>query len=244
MNSAQSVQYIALVPAAGVGARVGGHYPKQYLPVCGQPLLKHTLKTLLTHPAIHHVALILSPDDAYFQPEEYADLGDFIVLRVGGATRALSVTAGLVALAEKLTLADGDGILVHDAARPCLSSAALSRLIDTLHPSFAAYPQPNAGGLLALPVPDTLKLSDASHSVQHTQSRKYLYLAQTPQLFPYAILLQALIKNQHNLNITDESSAMENLGYAPRLIEGESRNFKVTYPSDLWLAELILGQSS
>jgi 2-C-methyl-D-erythritol 4-phosphate cytidylyltransferase len=95
-----------------------------------------------------------------------------------------------------------------------------------------------------LPVPDTLKLGDASHSVRHTQSRDHLYLAQTPQLFPYAVLLQALIKNQHNPNITDESSAIETLGYAPRLIEGESRNFKVTYPSDLWLAELILSQPS
>jgi 2-C-methyl-D-erythritol 4-phosphate cytidylyltransferase len=244
MNPVQKIQYIALVPAAGVGARVGGNCPKQYLPVCGQPLLKHTLKTLLAHPAINHVALILSPDDAYFQPEDYADLGDFMVLRVGGATRTLSVTAGLKALSDKLTLADGDAILVHDAARPCLSNAALSRLIDTLHPNFAAYPQPNAGGLLALPVPDTLKLGDASQLVRHTQSRDHLYLAQTPQLFPYAVLLQALIQNQHNPNITDESSAIETLGYAPRLIEGESRNFKVTYPSDLWLAELILSQPS
>jgi 2-C-methyl-D-erythritol 4-phosphate cytidylyltransferase len=97
---------------------------------------------------------------------------------------------------------------------------------------------------LALPVPDTLKLGNASQLVRHTQSRDHLYLAQTPQLFPYAVLLQALIQNQHNPNITDESSAIETLGYAPRLIEGESRNFKVTYPSDLWLAELILSQPS
>ncbi|RXZ45368.1 2-C-methyl-D-erythritol 4-phosphate cytidylyltransferase [Crenobacter cavernae] len=217
---------IALVPAAGSGSRIGTAVPKQYLPLAGRPLLAHTLAALLVHPAIDAVAVVISPEDEWFDSYEWPQ--ELAVLRCGGASRAESVANGLVQLA----LDDDDWVLVHDAARVGISQAALTRLIATL----ASDP---VGGLLALPVPDTVKRGDSENRVADTLPRADLWLAQTPQMFRAGLLKQALAAAPL-AEITDEASAIERLGFSPRLVEGEAGNFKVTYPQDLTLAEALL----
>ncbi|AXK40716.1 2-C-methyl-D-erythritol 4-phosphate cytidylyltransferase [Crenobacter cavernae] len=220
-------RHIALVPAAGSGSRIGSAVPKQYLPLAGRPLLAHTLAALLVHPAIDAVAVVISPEDEWFDRYVWP-LERLAVLRCGGASRAESVASGLVQLA----LDDDDWVLVHDAARVGISQAALTRLIATL----ASDP---VGGLLALPVPDTVKRGDADGRVADTLPRAGLWLAQTPQMFRAGLLKQALAAAPL-AEITDEASAIERLGLSPRLVEGEAGNFKVTYPQDLSLAEALL----
>ncbi|WP_434629629.1 2-C-methyl-D-erythritol 4-phosphate cytidylyltransferase [Chromobacterium sp. CV08] len=217
---------IALVPAAGTGSRFGAPSPKQYLQLNGKPLMWHTLATLAAVPAIDEVAVVISPQDEWFDDFAWA-LPKLSVHRVGGASRADSVAAGLAALA----CADDDWVLVHDAARCCLSVAAAERLIATL----ADHP---VGGLLALPVPDTVKRADGDGRVSATVPRNGLWLAQTPQMFRAGTLVRAL--DGGGADITDEASAIERLGLKPQLVEGDAQNFKVTYPRDLALARAIL----
>lgn len=223
--------YYALIPAAGHGARMQTAQPKQYLPLRGRPLLWHTIASLSAHPQITQVALILSPDDPYFIKEVYADLPGIEKLRVhycGGDTRAQTVRAGLQAIAPHVK--SDSWVLVHDAARPCLSVALLDRLI-------LCAGQDPVGGILALPVADTIKQGDAEQHIVRTVPRDTLWLAQTPQMFRYALLCQALDRAQH---VTDEASAVEASGHAPCLVPGSTHNIKVTYPDDLPLAEAIL----
>ncbi|AUH52208.1 2-C-methyl-D-erythritol 4-phosphate cytidylyltransferase [Chromobacterium sp. ATCC 53434] len=217
---------IALVPAAGSGSRFGAPSPKQYLQLNGKPLMWHTLATLAAVPAIDEVAVVISPQDEWFDDFSW-ELPKLSVHRVGGASRADSVAAGLTALA----CADDDWVLVHDAARCCLSVAATERLIATL----ADHP---VGGLLALPVPDTVKRADGDGRVSATVPRNGLWLAQTPQMFRAGTLGRAL--DGGGADITDEASAIERLGLKPQLVEGDAQNFKVTYPRDLALARAIL----
>ncbi|TCP11097.1 2-C-methyl-D-erythritol 4-phosphate cytidylyltransferase [Crenobacter luteus] len=221
---------VALVPAAGSGSRVGAAIPKQYLPLAGRPLLAHTLDALIAHPGVDAVAVVISPDDQWFDGYDWP--AALTVLRCGGATRADSVANGL----GQLDLAADDWVLVHDAARVGISATALSRLIDTLDGDAV-------GGLLALPVPDTVKRGDADGRVGATLPRAGLWLAQTPQMFR-AGLLQRALAAAPLAEITDEASAIERLGLAPRLVEGEAGNFKVTYPQDLTLAEALLAARS
>ncbi|OWY38499.1 2-C-methyl-D-erythritol 4-phosphate cytidylyltransferase [Xenophilus sp. AP218F] len=220
-------RYIALVPAAGSGSRFGAPSPKQYLQLNGKPLMWHTLATLAAVAAIDEVAVVISPQDEWFDGFDWK-LPKLAVYRVGGASRAESVCHGLEALAP----ADDDWVLVHDAARCCLSVAAVERLIATLdnHP---------VGGLLALPVPDTVKRADSQGQVGATVPRGGLWLAQTPQMFRAGLLSRAL-RGVAAADITDESSAVERLGSKPLLVEGDAQNFKVTYPRDLALARAIL----
>lgn len=219
--------YIALVPAAGSGTRFGGPSPKQYLQLLGRPLMWYTLHTLSQVKAIDQVALVLSPQDEWFDGFEW-DIPKLIVYRVGGATRAESVYRGLA----KLALPATDWVLVHDAVRCCVSLAAIERLLGELA-------EDAVGGLLALPVPDTIKRVDAELRVSSTLSRHGLWLAQTPQMFRAGTLWRALSGRTLD-NITDEASAIELIGLQPRLVQGEATNFKVTWPHDLVLAQAIL----
>ena len=224
-------KFIALVPAAGWGARMGGELPKQYLPLAGQPMIYHALATLCANPVLTMVLVVLAPDDGHFARYDWAGFGSKLQpLYCGGATRAESVLNGLM-VAE---LEADDWVLVHDAARPCLSSEQLSRLI-------AQVREDEVGGLLAVPVADTLKRADDAGRVDSTARREGLWQAQTPQMFRAGLLLQALVAKP---NVTDDASAIEALGLRPKLVMSESTNFKVTYPEDIKLAELLLAPTS
>jgi 2-C-methyl-D-erythritol 4-phosphate cytidylyltransferase len=219
----------ALVPAAGFGARMGHELPKQYLPLAGQPMIAHALATLCACEQISTVFVVLSPEDRQFQQYDLSRLGDKLQpLYCGGATRAESVLNGLLAA----DIDADDWLLVHDAARPCLTQAHLHKLISELK-------NDTVGGLLAVPVADTLKRADSTARVLRTESREQLWQAQTPQMFRAGLLARALQQCQ---DVTDDASAIEALGLQPKLVACEPTNFKVTYPQDLLLAELLLKQ--
>lgn len=221
-------RHYAIVPAAGSGARFGAEKPKQYLDLLGRPLIFHTLAALTAHPAIERVWVVLAPDDPWWPRYDWSELSPKLeTVRCGGATRAASVGNGLAAAAMA---ADDDWILVHDAARPCLSRA----MLDTLFDQLADDP---VGGILAVQVADTLKRADDQQRVAATEPRDGLWQAQTPQMFRYGQLLAAL-KN-HDA-VTDEAGAIEALGLKPKLVRGDSTNLKVTFPADLALAAMIL----
>jgi 2-C-methyl-D-erythritol 4-phosphate cytidylyltransferase len=222
-------RYFAIVPAAGSGSRFGAEKPKQYLSLLGRPMIFHTLAALVACPEIDRVWVVLSPDDDEWRRYDWSDLGAKLeTVRCGGKTRAESVTNGLQAAA--MMAADDDWVLVHDAARPCLSAEMLSNLISDL----ADDP---VGGILAVPVADTLKRADAAQRVAVTEPRDGLWQAQTPQMFRYARLLEALTQCAE---VTDEAGAIEALGLKPKLVSSDTTNLKVTYPADLALAAMIL----
>lgn len=222
-------RYFAIVPAAGSGSRMGSECPKQYLDLLGRPLVRHALETLATISRITRVFVVISPEDEWWSGFDWSDLGERVeVLRVGGATRAQSVTNALADIAGQVRASDW--VLVHDAARACIAASDVEQLIDALRDD-------PVGGLLAVPVADTLKRSDTGGRVGATVPRDGLWQAQTPQMFRYELLCRAL---QAASAVTDEAGAVEALGLAPRLIAALSPNFKVTYPQDLVLAARIL----
>lgn len=220
----------ALIPAAGSGNRMGSARPKQYLDLNGRPMLWHSLAAFERHPQMASVHLVLSPQDEWFDPADFAGLKKLVVHRVGGATRADSVRAGLEAMAQQGVQPD-DWVLVHDAARPGLTPVMLDRLIDTLRDD-------PVGGILALPLADTLKRADADGRIAATVPREALWGAQTPQMFRHGMLLDALYRA--GSGVTDEASAIEFLGLSPRLVSGGSENLKVTWPADLEIAAFWL----
>ena len=225
--------YYALVPAAGAGARMGGAQPKQYLPLAGRPLIWHALHALCATPDISAVFVVLAPDDRYWPDAVMAALGAKLrVLRCGGNERAQSVCNGLRAMADELGDIAADWILVHDAARPCLTVALVDKLLGEVADDVV-------GGLLAVPVADTLKRADGNFRSQATVPRVGLWQAQTPQMFRHGMLLDALSADNAQ-QVTDESGAIEALGFLPRLVASDISNLKVTYPADLHLAEMIL----
>jgi 2-C-methyl-D-erythritol 4-phosphate cytidylyltransferase len=221
--------HFALLPAAGVGARMGVQLPKQYLEVAGRPLLWHALAAFESHPLIDGAFVVLSAADGYWERYDWQGFTKLQVLRCGGATRAESVLNGLSAMAAEV--AAEDWVLVHDAARPCLSR----RLLDKLLAEVADDP---VGGLLAAPVADTLKREGEGRRIRETVSREGLWGAQTPQMFHHGLLKRAL--EHAGTAVTDEASAVEALGLAPLLVEGDITNLKVTYPRDLELAGWLL----
>ena len=222
-------RHYAIVPAAGSGSRFGGERPKQYLDLLGRPLIYHTLAALTACPDIERVWVVLAPDDPWWPQYDWSGLGAKLdTVRCGGATRAESVSNGLQAAAMVAT--DDDWILVHDAARPCLSAAMLERL-------FTELADDPVGGILAVPVADTVKRADADQRVAATEPRDGLWQAQTPQMFRYG-QLQKSLKNE--ISVTDESGAIEAAGLKPKLVRGDSTNLKVTWPADLALAAMIL----
>jgi 2-C-methyl-D-erythritol 4-phosphate cytidylyltransferase len=228
-----SVRYWALVPAAGIGKRMGSVLPKQYLSLAGRPAIAHSLATLLDHPRIDGVAVAISAEDEWWRRVaiEFNPAKPLLVV-TGGAERCHSVLNGLEALRERAAL--NDWVLVHDAARPCLATADLDRLVEML----ADDP---VGGLLAVPVRDTLKQADDAGRATATVDRSRLWHALTPQMFRLGMLREALrAALGRGLLVTDEAAAMEAAGFAPRLIEGRADNLKITRPEDLALAEFYL----
>ncbi len=222
----QVLQYVALIPAAGVGTRMAADGPKQYLPIAGKPMLRHTIDAFLSSPLIAHVYVVVSAGDPYI--DALVPAAGVTVLRCGGASRLESVHNALRALHDDL--AAHDWVLVHDAARPGLNAALIEKLISTT----GAH---SVGGLLALPVVDTVKRAGTPVS---TISRDGLWLAQTPQMFRYRLLCDALAAATDASVITDDASAVEALGLSPMLVEGHPRNLKVTLPSDIRIAEMYL----
>jgi 2-C-methyl-D-erythritol 4-phosphate cytidylyltransferase len=223
-------EFHALVPAAGFGARMGIELPKQYLDLAGRPMIWHALSTLCACPDIKTVFVVLAPDDEYFARYDWSHCeGKLAPLYCGGTTRAASVANGLLAS----ELEADDWVLVHDAARPCLSAQLLSRMISELRDDAV-------GGILAVPVADTLKRADAKQRIACTEPREGLWQAQTPQMFRAGLLAEGLA---HCSNVTDEASAIEALGLQPKLVASDSSNFKVTYPQDIVLAELLLNKN-
>ena len=229
-------RYFALIPAAGVGARMGAAIPKQYAGLAGKAMLRHVLDTFAAHEAITHTFAVVSGDDGYIDDVMRDDVmrdgpalaGRVTIVRDGGDTRRQSVLNGLLAMRPQV--ADDEWVLVHDAARPGLSAALVDRLI-------AGVRDDEVGGLLALPVVDTLKRSDSDGRACATVPRTGLWSAQTPQMFRYGLLKKAL---EAAADVTDEAGAIEAMGWAPKLVPGSARNMKVTLPGDLALAELYL----
>lgn len=222
------MRFYALIPAAGSGSRMGSVSPKQYLSLAGRPMIYHALRTFFSCAQIEKIYVVLAADDAIWAQYDWSQFaGKLETLYCGGVTRSQSVANGLAAME-----AEGDDwVLVHDAARPCFDGEMLARLIDELHAD-------EVGGLLALPVADTLKRADAAGRVLRTEARENLWAAQTPQMFRHALLRRAL--QASDFVPTDEASAVEALGLSPKLVTGDPKNFKVTYSQDLQLAQMIL----
>jgi 2-C-methyl-D-erythritol 4-phosphate cytidylyltransferase len=222
-------RYYGLIPAAGLGARLGASDPKQYADISGRPMLYYALAALLAEREIAGAFVILAPADKFFREHDWSAFGERVApLYCGGATRRDSVFNGLIAAADELE--PDDWVLVHDAARPCLATQDVRRLID-------AVKDDEVGGILAMRVTDTLKRGDDEHRIVATEPREGLWQAQTPQMFRYGLLLRALRAAPH---VSDEAAAVEAIGLMPRLVQGSIRNIKVTYESDLDLAALIL----
>jgi 2-C-methyl-D-erythritol 4-phosphate cytidylyltransferase len=224
--------FFALIPAAGSGSRMGNELPKQYLQLDGKPMIYHGLRTLCHSSRITTVFVILAPADREWMQYDWSEFSDkLVVIGCGGATRAETVLNGLKAAGEVSAMESNDWVLVHDAARPCLSNGQLDKLMNELADD-------EVGGLLAVPVADTLKRSDGGR-VERTESRENLWQAQTPQMFRRELLVQALGRTG-GMTMTDDAGAVEALGLKPKLVLSDARNLKVTYPQDLALAELIL----
>ena len=220
-----------VIPAAGVGARMQADRPKQYLSLAGRSILEHTLDCFLDHPGLKGMVVCLAAADPYW-PELVCAADPRIQRAEGGSERADSVLSGLRALAG-LGARDQDWVLVHDAARPNLAREDLQRLLEAL----ADDP---VGGLLALPARDTLKRAQPDGRVLETVDRSHVWQAFTPQMFRFGTLQQALSSAlKEGATITDEASAIELYGLAPRLIEGRADNLKVTRPEDLQLLRLL-----
>jgi len=205
--------------------------PKQYLALNERPLLWYSINVLCNHPAIDAVCVVLHPEDKWFAQYDWHAFGERLhPAYCGGATRAQSVLLGLRQMRDRVS--DDDWLLVHDAARPCLTRELIDRLVHELAAD-------EVGGLLAVPAADTLKREDGARRILRTESREHLWQAQTPQMFRYALLLRAL-ETADLAGVTDEASAVEQLNRRPRLVAGSAENLKVTFAEDVELAALIL----
>ena len=215
--------FFALIPAAGVGQRAGTAEPKQYAPLLGKPMLMHTIAAFAAAPSITATHVVVSPEDEWIETLGGSGFpANCQIHRVGGATRAASVLNGLRAIEADTN----DWVLVHDAARPCITPAMIEGLITALRDD-------EVGGLLALPVADTVKRANDTGRVSETISRDGLWLAQTPQMFRIGLLREAL---QEFSDVTDEAGAIERAGFKPKLVAGHACNIKVTYLADFEFA--------
>ena len=225
----------AVVPAAGVGQRFGSALPKQYLEVGGEPVIAHTLQALMAHPSVNGVVVVLAAGDAHW-PGWQSIAGKPVLTCSGGASRAASVLAGLAALPADVR-AD-DHVLVHDAARPNIGASDLDALLERGRNDLV-------GAILATPVRDTLKRGGDDAGIDGTEPRDGLWRALTPQLFRRLQLTRALeAARDADMDITDESMAMERQGHRPLLVEGREDNLKITMPADLALFEFLLSRRS
>ena len=225
----------ALIPAAGAGSRLRGEIPKQYLPLAGKTMLWHAVKSVSVAP-IENVFVVLAPDDKQFAQLDWsAFAGKLEPLYCGGETRRDTVYNGMVAAMAAVD-AD-DWLLVHDAARPCLPKQDLANLIRETGDD-------RIGGILALPVSDTVKKAGKDEAgvrrVAATEDRSRLWLAQTPQMFRFGLLMEAL--KTAKTAVTDEAGAVEQMGLRPLLVTGSSENIKITFPEDLKIAAAILAK--
>lgn len=224
-----NLNFSAIIPAAGIGQRMGADCPKQYLPLLGQAMLCHSIQPFLDESRIHQVVIALDPDDHWFSQLPIANHPKVITVP-GGKERADSVLAALTQVPDQYW------VLVHDAARPCLTRRDLTSLLDTVHSG--------QGAILASPVRDTMKRSDLSGHILNTVDREQLWHAQTPQCFPSFDLRKNLIAAMGaGVHVTDEASAMEWAGYQVQLVSCGSHNLKVTHPEDLSVAEFFLTQN-
>lgn len=227
MHASSKTPYIALIPAAGVGSRMGNNVPKQYLEIHGKSVIAHTVQAFINSPQITHTYIVVSANDTFIDsslPQQERST----VLRCGGSTRAETVTNGLHFLLENKLVGKDDWILVHDAARPGLTRQLIENLIQQIKDD-------DVGGLLALPVVDTVKRV-VEGRVQ-TISREGMWLAQTPQMFRANNLLSAL---KQAPAVTDEASAIEFMGGSPKLLEGHAHNRKLTMPDDIEYLQMVL----
>ena len=222
-------RFHVIIPAAGSGSRMGAEAPKQYLRLNGKSLIQHVIKVFDQATKINSIHIVLSEGDTHWRSTYLNLSGKAQVHHCGGETRAMSVLNGLHAIASQVD--EDDWILVHDAARPGLSNVLLSQLINSLE-------NDAVGGLLALPLADTLKRADSEQCVAATLSRTDLWQAQTPQMFRYGTLKTAL--TDFKGAATDEAEAIEAMGLKPKLVNGELRNLKVTYPQDLAVLSALL----
>ncbi len=248
---------IVILPCAGNGSRFGGSLPKQYMLINGKTILEHTVNVFLSIPEIDQIVIVTAPDDTYIDNFAIPAQGNVIptvipeitairesttlvpapsavwqagiqILKIGGSTRTQTVKNAVNALGCN----DNDWLLVHDVARCCITPEAISRQITLLE-------NDEIGGILAIGATDTIKQSAIGGQIDKTLDRSTIYQAQTPQMFRFGILKEAL--NKTNLEVvTDEASAVEQMGRAVKLVEGERENIKITYPIDIKLAEVIL----
>ncbi len=220
--------FTAVVPAAGRGSRMQANKPKQYLHLGDKTIIEHTLTRLLAHPQIEKIVVVIADDDRYFSSLPVAN-NPRIEVTLGGPERAISVLNGLSSV-------ETDWVLVHDAARPCITQSDLDALI-------AVAELGEDGAILAIPVKDTMKRSDTQQRIEETVERGHLWHALTPQMFPTQQLADAIDAGlTQSIVLTDEASAMERAGFKPLLVTGRSDNIKVTRPEDLALAAFILQQ--
>lgn len=227
----KSEKYWVVIPAAGVGKRMQVKHPKQYLRINNKTILEHTLACFSHNPLLAGIVVAVSAEDEYW-PEIKIHSTVPVYQAEGGAERCFSVLNGLQYLSNKARA--NDWVLVHDAARPCLRQSDIDALLKQVG-------NHSAGGLLGMPVADTLKFCGDNHRVKRTISRNNLWRALTPQMFRYGKLLKAMeVVVKYPERITDEASAMEMAGYEPVMVEGSWDNIKITHPQDLYLAELIL----
>lgn len=230
---ASTQRYWAVIPAAGIGTRMCMETPKQYLTLHGRTILEFTLARFCEHPSVSGIVVVLAPEDPYWETLAVSR-HEKITTAVGGVERYHSVQNGLAAL--KGMAGRDDWVMVHDAARPCLRREDIDHLIETLEDH-------SVGGILAIPVRDTMKRAGDDNAIRETVDRESLWHALTPQMFRLQLLEKCLdraVAESHP--VTDESQAVEQAGYHPLLVPGNPDNIKITHRNDLPLAELFLSQ--
>jgi 2-C-methyl-D-erythritol 4-phosphate cytidylyltransferase len=227
----KSTKFWAIVPAAGVGKRMQSDRPKQYLDLAGKTVIEHTLLRLLQADVFAAIAVAVSEEDSYWSELAISQHKN-IITAPGGKERADSVLSGLKTIREQAS--DHDWVLVHDAARPCITATDIHHLIDSLI-------NDDVGGILALSSPDTLKHVQGL-CITGTMDRSHIWRALTPQMFRYGMLKTALEQAQGNPAITDDASALELQGLQPKIVEGRPDNIKITRPEDLALAQFYMEQ--
>lgn len=227
----RAAKFWAVVPAAGVGKRMNADRPKQYLPLAGKTVIEQSLSRLIQAEVFSAIAVSISEEDPYW-PELDVSRHSSIITAPGGKERADSVLSGLKAISHQAN--DADWVLVHDAARPCLTANDIHLMINNLQ-------NDDIGGILALPSHDTLK-QVSGYDIINTQDRSRIWRALTPQMFRYGMLKSALTALAGNLAVTDEASALELKGFTPKIVEGRPDNIKITRPEDLALAQFYLDQ--
>ncbi|MCY4364161.1 MAG: 2-C-methyl-D-erythritol 4-phosphate cytidylyltransferase [Gammaproteobacteria bacterium] len=226
-----SPDFWAVIPAGGVGRRMGADRPKQYLELLDRTVLEHSLLPFCKHPLIKGIAVVVADNDEYW-PALALSGHDGIVTASAGSERCHSVLNGLRRIGE--IAADDDWVLVHDAARPCVTAADIDLLIAGLRDH-------SAGGILALPVSDTVKQAGQDHAIEATLDRQRLWRALTPQMFRLGLLRDSIAAAiADNLLVTDEAQALERRGYRPGIVQGGPHNIKVSRTEDLALAEFYL----